>query len=283
MNALNAALLKLTGMVLAPFAHLPSQIALIVLSIVAGVLAALAFRYTSPQTQLKRIADQVRASLLAMRLFKDDLRSVFAAQGALFKASALRLIYSLPPMVVLIVPFVLLLAQLAMWYEFSPLKPGDTMLVEVEISPQTWETHRDLQLVAPNGIEASVPVRDGGAKMITWRIKTKTTPNGDEQISLGFRLGGDEIAHKQLVVSDGSGSDRLLFVSPMRAGTSFWDRLLYPGEPAFNSASPIQSIKVRYAARENTLFGMKIHWLVTFFVVSILGALAAKPFVKVQF
>ncbi len=131
MNTLNAALLKLTGMVLAPFASLPAQVALIVISFVAGVLAAVAFRYTSPQSRLKRVANEVRASLLAIRLFRDDLRAVFAAQGTLFKASALRLIYSLPPLLVLIVPFVLLLAQLAMWYEFRPLTPGQQVLLEV--------------------------------------------------------------------------------------------------------------------------------------------------------
>ena len=91
MNALNAVLLKLTDLLLAPFMALPAQVALIVLSVVAGVLAALAFRYTSNQDALKRVADQVRASLLAMRLFKDDLRSVFRAQLSLFTASGLRL------------------------------------------------------------------------------------------------------------------------------------------------------------------------------------------------
>ena len=157
MNALNAVLAKLTGLVLAPFAALPAQVALIVISVVAGILAAIAFRYTSNQTALKRVADQVRASLLAMRLFKDDLRSVFRAQLALFKASGLRLVHSLPPLVVLIIPFVLLLAQLAMWYEFRPLTPGEQALVEVEIDPRVWSEYEGLLLVPPDGVDATEP------------------------------------------------------------------------------------------------------------------------------
>ena len=38
----------------------------------------------------------------------------------------------------LIVPFVLLLAQLAMWYEFKPLVPGKAALVEVALTPEAW-------------------------------------------------------------------------------------------------------------------------------------------------
>lgn len=283
MNTLNAVLVKLTSLVLAPFAGLPSQVALIVLSIVAGILAAIAFRYTSNQTALKRVADQVRASLLAMRLFKDDLRSVFAAQGNLFKASGLRLWYSLPPLAVLIVPFVLLLAQLAMWYEFRPLAPGEQAVVEVHIAPEAWEQYASLQLIAPDGVGVAGPVRDPNGHKITWDLRPDTVSANPEPLTLRFRLGEKEVAEKQLVVSSKPDECRLSFVSPLRPGTSFWDRLLYPGEPAFAASSPVQRIEIDYDSRTNPLFGLNVHWIITFFVVSVLGALALKPVIKVQF
>ncbi len=283
MNVLNAVLVKVTGVILAPFAMLPAQVALIVIAIVAGVLAAIAFRYTSYQSGLKRVADQVRASLLAMRLFKDDLRSVFAAQGSLFKASGLRLVYSLPPLAVLIVPFVLLLTQLAMWYEFRPLARGDKALVEARIAPAAWSAYRDLELIAPGGVEATKPVRNAHGHSVSWRICPRAASAGKQPLALRFRLGANEVAVKQLVVSNNGGTNQLLFVSPRRVGTSFWDRLLYPGEPAFAADSPVQAISIDYGSRRNTLFGLAIPWWLTFFVVSILGALAIKPVVKVQF
>jgi hypothetical protein len=283
MNVLNAVLVKVTGAVLAPFAMLPAQVALIIIAIVAGVLAAIAFRYTSYQTGLKRVADQVRASLLAMRLFKDDLRNVFAAQASLFKASGLRLLYSLPPLAVLIVPFVLLLTQLAMWYEFRPLAPSDKALVEARIAPAAWSKYQDLQLVTPDGVDATKPVRNPHDHSISWRICPHEAAASNEPLMLRFRIGEDEVAVKQLVVSNDGGTNKLLFVSPRRVGTSFWDRLLYPGEPAFAADSPVQAISINYGSRRNTLFGVAIPWWLTFFVVSILAALAIKPVVKVQF
>lgn len=216
MNTLNAVLLKLTSAVLAPFAALPSQVPLLVLSIVAGILAAVAFRYTSNQAGLKRVANQVRASLLAMRLFKDDLRSVFAAQGALFKASGLRLWYSLPPLVVLIVPFVLLLAQLAMWYEFRPLAPGERAVVEVSVAPAAWEQYSRLQLVPPDGVDVAGPVHDAYQHKITWDIRPQAVPAEVEPTTLRFNLGDQAVAEKQLVVSQEPDASRLTFVSPLR-------------------------------------------------------------------
>ena len=291
MNTLNAILLKVTSAVLYPFMGLPSQVALIVLSVIAGVLAALAFRYTSNQRALKRVADQVRASLLAMRLFRDDLRVALRGQAALFKASGLRLWHSLPPLAVLIVPFVLLLAQLAMWYEFRPLAPGDQAVVEVCIAPEAWDEYSHLELVPPDGVAVAGPVRavraskddDANTCSITWGLRPQRTITNNQPLTLRFRLGERQVAEKQLAVSDTGGTNELLFVSPRRPGTSFWKRLLYPGEPAFPAASPVRAISINYGSRTNTLFGLAIPWWATFFIVSILAALALKPVIKVQF
>ncbi len=282
MNTLNAVLSKLTYLVLAPFATLPAQVALIVISVVAGILAAIAFRYVSNQAALKRVADQVRANMLAMRLFKDDLRSIFRAQLGLFKASGLRLWYSLPPMVVLIIPFVLLLAQLAMWYEFRPAAPGEATLVEVQLTPEAW-ADPSLSLVAPDVIADEQAVRNSHDHTVTWRLRPRAAAVGRDPLLLQFVLGGQTVAEKQFAVSDTGGTNQLVFVSPLRADTNFWDRLLYPGEPAFGPDSPIQRIAIRYESRTNTLFGLAIPWWLTFFIVSILAALALKPVIKVQF
>ena len=290
MNALNAVLSQITRAVLAPFAGLPSQVALIVISVVAGVLAAMAFRYTSNQKALKRVADEVRASLLAMRLFRDDLRNVFAAQLGLLKASMSRLWYSLPPLVVLIVPFVFLLAQLAMWYEFRPLGAGESAVVDVRIAPDAWERYAQLELMPVDGVEFVGPVRsatggEDGERIctISWDARPQRPPAGDQPLALRWKLDGTVVAEKLLTISAAPDSSKLMFVNPLMAGTSFWDRLLYPGEPAFGRASPIQEIKIWYGSRTNTLCGMAIPWWLTFFVVSVLGALALKPWIKVQF
>lgn len=278
MNTLHAALTAVWSVAMRPFAGLPPWVGLVFWSLAFGVLAAIAFRYTSNQRALRRVADQVRANLLAMRLFKDDLWVTFRAQGALLKASGLRLLYSLPPMLVMLVPFVFLAAQLAMYYQCRPLRPGETAYVDVLVNPQFWEQVQAVPLQAPAGIAVEAAVRDPLNHMITWRLRAER-PVGP--VTIAWDLGPAGRVEKQLVARQDA--HRISFVSPVRAGPSLTDRLLYPGEPAFDRGAPIQRIEVRYPPRSTPILGFEVHWIITLVVVSILGAFAAKPFIRVQF
>ncbi|GMU83637.1 MAG: hypothetical protein AMXMBFR47_35070 [Planctomycetota bacterium] len=281
MNALNAIIASVVAAVLAPFSALPAWVGLCLVAAVSGVLAAVAFRYTSNQNALRRVADRVRASLLAMRLFSDDPRNTLRAQGSLLAASGMRLLLSLPPLLVLIVPFTLLLAHLAMYYEFRPLPRSlsplnEAALLEVQLHPDAWDRLSGIQPVCPDGVTLNARVREPAAHRIVWRITADRPVRGTVQ----FPVDGMTV-EKALVIDDKSAD--LKFASPRRAGPGFWDRLLYPGEPAFAADSPIQSISISYPPRETPIFGLTVPWWLTFFIVSILAALAVKPFVGVQF
>lgn len=277
MNTLHATLNVLTAVCMRPFLSLPPWVGLVVASLIFGAAAAVAFRYTSNQKALRRVVDQIRANLLAMRLFKDDMGVTLRAQGALLKAAGMRLLLSLPPLAVMLVPFVLLAAQLAMYYEFRPLSPGETVNVEMKVRAEHWERLSAATLEAPEGVQVEATVREPAEHRITWRIRAEQ-PAGLQ--ALVWRYGPDEAVDKQIVVGD---NGRMAFVSPVRAGPNILDRLLYPGEPAFDSGSPVQRIAIYYPSRSTPLFGWDIHWLITLIVVSILGALLLKPFFKVQF
>lgn len=281
MNALNALVSSVVAFVLAPFSALPAWVGLCVVAAVSGVLAAIAFRFTSNQKALKRVADRVRASLLAMRLFSDDPRNTLRAQGSLLAASGMRLLLSLPPLIVLIVPFTLLLAHLAMYYEFRPLPRSLTPLneaavVEVQLRPDAWQRLSGLTPVCPDGVTLDARVREPATHRIVWRLTASRPVRG----AIQFPVDGGMV-EKALVIDDKTAD--LKFASPRRAGPDFWDRVLFPGEPAFDADSPIQSISIHYPARETPIFGVAVPWWLTFFIVSILAALAVKPLIGVQF
>ncbi len=279
MNTLNAVLVVLGQAMFAPLAGLPAWLPLVLWSLILGMLAALCFRYTSPQAWLRRVSDRTRAHLLSMKLFKDELGVTFRAICGLLYAAGQRLAFSLPTMAVLLIPFALLIAQVAMWYEFRPLKPGEFTLVEMRVRPDDWPKLEGVELHAPQGLAVETRVRDAARQRITWRVRAEAA--AAQPYTLTWEVPGLGTVAKQLVV-DGDGR-RLRFVSPTRAGASFWDRLLYPGEPAFDATSAVQQITVQYGSRSTPLFGLNVHWLITFLVVSILGAFALKPFVRVQF
>ena len=173
MNAINAILTTLTDRLLSPCAAWPPILTLLLVSSVSGILMAVVFRFTSRQRALRRVVDLSRAQVLAIKLFKDDLGTLFNSLGQLLRYAGLRMWYSVPPMLVMIVPFVLLLAQLARWYERYPLSPGDEAVLELQLAESAWPRYRNVALDAPRqiAVETRSPLRDDEQHAMYWRIR----------------------------------------------------------------------------------------------------------------
>ena len=75
------------------------------------------FKYTSNQRAIKRVRDDIKANLLALKLFKDSTAAVWQAQGRLLLGAGWLLVLALVPMAVMIVPVTLILGQLSLWYQ----------------------------------------------------------------------------------------------------------------------------------------------------------------------
>ena len=129
MNAVNSVIAKLVALMLAPFEHAPLT-GLIVIGLGLGVVAAVCFRFTSNQKALRRVADSSRANLLTLWLFRDEIGVALRAIGGLLGAALARLALSLPPLLVMLVPFGLLLTHMATdlinWRTRSP-RPIDAL------------------------------------------------------------------------------------------------------------------------------------------------------------
>ena len=185
MNALNTLLNAISDTLLGPLAGWPPLLTLVLVSAVTGVLMAIVFRFTSRQQALRRVADLSRAQVLAIKLFKDDPIGIFRSLGQLMKCTGLRLWYSLPPMLVMLVPFVLLLVQLAQRYEYRPLQPREKMIVEAQLAQKAWPRSAEVALQLPSRIEVEArPLRDHQRHTIYWRARVieAAEPSGDRGV-----------------------------------------------------------------------------------------------------
>lgn len=270
MDYINAIMSAIGGALMAPFRALPPLLTLAIWSVVAGIAGMFLYRAVSNQNALKRVNSRMKADLLAMKLFKDELAVTFSCQWDLLKVTGMKFWYALFPLLVMMVPFVLAMSQLGTFYEFRPLAPGEPAVVSLYLSDAAWDTNRNATMNAPDGvrIETPQPIRDAGRKVVRWRIN----PTAAGQHVLSWSVGGERI-EKSLSVGDG-----LVRVSPMRPGTNFWDRLLYPTERAFGAASPVKMIEITFPTRDT----WPTHWLISFLALSILAGLACIPFMKVQ-
>ena len=71
-------------------------------------------------------------------------------------------------------------------------------------------------------------------------------------------------------------SDRVGWRTPERLESGVVNQLLYPAEAPIDSDVPIEAIYVSYPERAVNLLGWETHWMIAFFLLSIVFAFALK-------
>jgi uncharacterized membrane protein (DUF106 family) len=274
MHFVNVVFRGIVGAVLWPFRGLGPWPGLIAVSLLTALLMLEVYKLTSNQAAIRRAKDRIKAHLLEMRLYQDNMRVTFGAQGAILKANLAYMAANLKPLAVMIAPLVLILAQLSVWYDRAPLPIGEETLVKVRFDQAVEPLTLDLALEAPPGIEITAPVvRIADEHEAVWRIKAVAPAAGRLIVRTG-RLAVEKTVS--------AGAPALARVSALASRGSFWKRVLYPGEPPLPSSTPVRSVEVLYPAARLAAFGVGVHWLVAYLILSIVFGFALKGVFKVE-
>ena len=273
MGTLNGIMTALFDAIYAALNALPHWMSLTLLSGVVGIVALVVVKHTSNQAAIGRIKDEIKANLLSIKLFKDELRVMFSAQRRVIWA-ALRLQYHmLIPVLVMFVPFVLTAAQMGLCYQWRPLEVGEEVVLTAALSEDAERSSFNLRIPEHEGFTAHDRVRAISDCSVSWHIRAET--EGIHTIEI---TNGHETFTKVLTV--GRKGDR---VCPVRPGSGFLDNLLYPAEKPFASSSLVRSIRLVPYPEHDGWYAAADWWLVWFLVVSIALALVFKPILKVRF
>ena len=257
---------------LAPIGVLPGWLSNTIVSAVTGVVLLIIFKYTSNQRTIGCVRDNIKANMLALKLFKDSISVTLQVQGQVFKGALLLLFHAIRPMLVMIVPVSLLLAQMGLWYQSRPLLPGEETVVTVKLNGNIKTPWPIVSVESIPGAEVTLgPVRVFSKRQIHWKIRA--IENGSHHII--FQVDGQQI-RKELTIGDG-----FMRVSDERPGWRWADILLHPLEKPLGPDSAVRSISINYPDRLSRTSGTD-WWLVYFFVASLVFALIFKPFLKVR-
>ena len=89
-----------------------------------GVLAILVYKAVSNQKALARVKGQITMRLLEIRLFSHDIVQVLKSTGAILGKNVVYLGNHMLPMAVMLLPFVIIIAQLVANYAYEPSPKG---------------------------------------------------------------------------------------------------------------------------------------------------------------
>ncbi|MGC8644372.1 MAG: hypothetical protein ACP5XB_31300 [Isosphaeraceae bacterium] len=240
-----------------------------------GALLLLVFKHTSNQAAIKRVRAQISASTLALKLFKDSAAVALRAQGRMLWGAFQLFFLAIVPMLVMMVPVVLILGQLSLWYQARPLSVGEEALVWVKVNDFDFLEGRPVNLAPTDAVEVTAgPVRVHSKREIYWNIKAKEPGNHLLEFTTDNGLGPS--GTKRLAIGDG-----FMRLGRLRPGWHWEDVLLNPSEAPFPPGFPIQSIEVDYPARDSWTSGTN-SWIIYWFGVSMIAALAARRVLNVN-
>lgn len=277
MEALNALLRSLFDLLLAPAERMSPVWPLLVVSVATAVFALYVLKYLSNQTAMARTKDRMFAGIFEVRLHNDDLPRIFSATGSILVQS-LKYIWLAfwPAMLIILVPVLLVIAQLQFVYGYQGLEPGDAVLLKVELVPpdgaeafEVGAAKPSASLELPAGLlQASPAVWIPSLSQLAWEVEVDAPGSWE----IGVTVGGETVT-KSLVASES-----WVRRSPVRHDGGFWDQLLFPAEASLPSGSGIASITTDYPTATFPFLFIDWNWLIFYLVAMlVIGFALAKP------
>lgn len=246
-------------------------ITVLTLSIAIGFAMVVLFRYTSDQKAIHVAKDHLKAHLLAVRLFQDQLPVVLRSYGGILRGTARYLRLAFMPLLLVIVPLTALMVQVDRYLGWSPLQQNTPFLLKARTDDSAALEQLSLQL--PPEIAASAPpVHIPAQNELVWRLQVEKPGNYE----IAINAGGQTVS-KHLVVTEGSPR-----ISTVRLRAPYWERFFLSGESALPDSSPLKSIEVNYPIRTIEFAWIEWNWIVLFFILSLVAGFIFKTALGIE-
>ena len=106
----------------------------LVISVIIGLIMVVVFRYTSDQKAIHLAKDHLKAHLLAVRLYQDQLPVVIRAYGRILLGTGRYIRLAFKPLLVVIIPITFLIVQLDWYLGYAPIQAARPFLVTVRLA-----------------------------------------------------------------------------------------------------------------------------------------------------
>ena len=243
----------------------------IVVSLVVGLVMVVLFGYTSDQKAIGIAKDQLKAHLLAVRLYRDQIPVVMGSYGKILRGTGRYLKLAFKPLLYVIIPITLLIVQIDRYLGATPIPPNAPFLLTVHTTGGDALNDVTVDLPAEIGMTAP-PVHIPSTNEIVWRL----IGSKEGKYEVKIAAAGQSVAK---VVCVGSGLPR---ISTVRLRGHFWERMFTSAEAALPENSPIESISINYPDRNIEIAGYGMNWIWLFFILSMVAGFIFKELLGIK-
>jgi uncharacterized membrane protein (DUF106 family) len=243
----------------------------VVLSLVVGLLMVVLFGYTSDQKAIGVAKDQLKAHLLAVRLYRDQIPVVMGSYGKILRGTGRYLKLAFKPLLYVIIPITLLIVQIDRYLGQAPIPVNAPFLLTVQLNGGSGLNDAALDL-PPEITMTADPVHIPAVNEIVWRLAGLK----EGQYEVKIVAAGQSVAKSVCVGGD------LARISTVRLRGQFWTRMFSSAEAALPENSPIESIAINYPDRNIEIAGYGMNWIWLFFILSMVAGFIFKELLGIQ-
>ena len=248
---------------------LPQDLQICITALPLTIFALLVFRLVSNQGAIQDAKDKIKAHLLELRLFQDDLAIAIRTQGQIFRYSFRYLGAALLPAAVMFIPVLLVVFQVEARYAWRGIQPGESVILMAQLSAAHAVQETDARLTLPPSFVQETPaLRIAETNEVLWRIRALEP--GQHRVTLN--LGGQTYERRVVTQMPGVG------LSPVVYQSTNFATLTVPTETPLVSDANVSVITLAYPRARSQIIGLSSASWILFIASLVLGLLLRGAF-----
>ena len=259
------------NIILWPVSRASGLLGLLYISLLTALLMLWIFKRVSNQAGIQDVKNKIKAHLLGLRLYQNEPVLSLITIRELFRQNFRYFGFAFRPMLIMMLPVMIIVIQLASRYDRQSLPVGESSIVSVFLSEST---NPDSVKIRPDDTmileTSSLYTREDHA--LHARIKTEQP--GCSHLSVEYQENRiDLLVYTEL--------DKKMLQGSRYPATDI-RTLLTPGSTPLPGHGFIRKVHVQYPSQTLILAGIRWHWLLVFFIVSLVAGYGMKGIFGVE-
>jgi len=253
--------------IFSPILKIPTLLAVALLSFLISLIITIVYKFTTDQNLMKQLKDEMKELQKEMKELKNHPDKAMEVNKRFMNTNKKYMIQSFKSTIYSILPIFIIFGWMNAHFAYDPILPGQEFTTTAVVKNFDGQ----IELSVPDGVEIS-----GDAIKQVKDSEVKWVLSGDEgEYLLEYIIDGDKETKELLITTEREykGVDKT-----KKPFLSFFS----PPEPYISKGSNIELIRIDNNPKKVlNLFGLKLSWLWTYIIFSIVFSMLTRKIIKV--